>query len=351
MEILNFLNAVKAPTGLWAKLINWFDGSITNYAVVIILLTLCIKVFMVPFDFYNRYITKKNTQMMVKMQPELNKINKTYANNPNMKNQKTAEVYKKHNYNVYGTCAGMLVYMILSMVIFFTLFSALNKMSAYKINEEFNTLHNTYNTTYNQYYNSYETDKLTNTELVNITADAYATGKAEVAVVEKYGEIKSSFLWIKNIWRPDSSVKVTLSYNKFLKETKQKEEPPVTEAEYNKVMQPIQAEYKGWNGYFLIAILNALFSMGSMYITELISKARAKKKNQPYMNVSNRAMMIVMPIIMGLFTIFYNAGFGIYIATGGLFSMLTSPLISILVDKIFEKKAAKEKSNKPSYSR
>jgi len=349
MEILNFLNAVKAPDGLWAKLIYWMEGGIANYALVIILITLLVKAIMIPFDFYNRYVSKKNTQMMAVLQPELNKINKTYANNPNMKNQKTAELYKRNNYNVYGTCVGMLVFMVLSMVIFFTIFSTLNGMAAYKINEEFNTLHNTYNTTYTTYYNSYEADKLADTT-ITITQEEYATSKAETAVVTQYGEIKTGFLWIKNIWRPDNASKVTLSYQKFLKETKQTSEV-ISEADYNKVMQPIQAEYKGWNGYFLLAIINGLLSLASMYITEAISRHRAKKKNLPYVNTTNKGMMIAMPIIMALFSIFYNAAFGLYIITGSIFSLIVSPIISLVVDIIMEKTNKKKKPNKPSYSR
>ena len=61
--------------------------------------------------------------------------------------------------------------------------------------------------------------------------------------------------------------------------------------------------------------------------------------------------MFVMPIIMALFTIFYNSAFGIYIVAGSLFSVVTSPLITMSIDAIFEKKELKEKSKKPSYSR
>ena len=74
MDILNNLLSVEAPTGLWANIINWMDGGIAHYAVVIILLTLIIKLVMLPFDFYNKYVTKKNTMMITKLQPELEKI-------------------------------------------------------------------------------------------------------------------------------------------------------------------------------------------------------------------------------------------------------------------------------------
>ena len=349
MDFLNFALSVQAPSGLWANLINWFEGGIANYAVVIILITLLIKLVMVPFDIYNKYVTKQNSMMMAKLQPELDKIEKSYANNPELKNKKTAELYQKNNYNVYGTCAGLLLYMVLSMVIFFTLFSTLNSMSAYKISQEFEVLNATYNTTYNTYFASYEADKLAD-NTITVTAEEYATQKAEASVVTKYGEIKNGFLWIQNIWRPDTGASITLSYNDFINTTKESKEE-ITEAEYNKVMNPIKAEYTGWNGYFLLAIINGALSLASMYVSELVSRKRAKKKGMPYVNTTNKSTMIIMPVIMALFTIFYNAAFGIYIVASSLFTVVTSPLITMLIDSIFEKKHEKEKQNKPTYSR
>ena len=84
MDILNLLGAVKAPTGLWASIINWLDGGIASYALVIFVLTLLIKLIMLPFDFYNKYVSKKNMKMQTEIAPELNKINKltTLFNKP-----------------------------------------------------------------------------------------------------------------------------------------------------------------------------------------------------------------------------------------------------------------------------
>lgn len=348
MDFLSVLGQITAPTGLWAKLINWLEGGIANYAVVLIVLTLLIKVVLLPFDFYNKYVSKKNMQMQVEMRPELEKINKLYANNPNMKNQKLNELYKKHNFNIYGTCFGMLAYMVITMVVFFTLFSTLNKMSAYKLYQEYTTLNDTYTIVETQAREEYTLNPVD-----GVSIEDYATGKAQNAVVVKYGEIKNGFLWIKNIWRPDTSGKVTLTYDNFLKTTKVSTEE-ISKENYEKIMNPIQAEYKGWNGYFLLAVINAGLSFLSMYLSDLASKIRAKKKGLPYVSnmAQNKAMMIIMPIIMGLFMIFYNAAFGIYILTGSLFMCITSPIISIIIDSIFEKKTNKNKNkNKPEYSR
>ena len=305
---------------------------------------------MIPFDFYNKYITKKNQIAITKFQPALEKINKTYANDPNMRNQKTAELYKKNNYSVYGTCSGLIVYMALSMYIFFSLFSTFNAMSAYKLSQEFDTLNTTYSATYEAYYDSYDSDKLTDTAIAEMTKEGYATIKAEESVVVKYGEIKNGFLWIQNIWRPDTWASVTLSYKDFIKTAKE-DANVITEEVYTKVMNPIQFEYNGWNGFLLLAILNGGLSLASMYLSELVSMRRAKKKGLTYVKTTNKGMMMIMPIVMAIFTVFYNAAFGIYIVTGSIFAVLTSPLITMITDAIFEKQELKEKAKKPIYSR
>lgn len=347
MDFLNFLGAINAPTGLWAKLINWLDGGIANYALVIIVLTLLTKVVTLPLEFYNKYTTKKTTIKNAEMQPDIEKVNKLYANNPNIKNQKLAEVYKRHGFNIYGSCFSMMIYMVLSMVIFFTLLSSLNQMSDYKLYQEYQVLSDTYVTAETEARAEFPTLSLT-----DITIDDYAIGKAEEAVVAKYGEIKASFLWIKSIWRPDTSASITLNYENFIKRTNVTNEE-LSKENYEKIMNPIKAEYKGWNGYFLLAILNGGLSFASMYLSDAISKMRARKKGINYVGMAqNKSMTIVMPIIMALFMIFYNSAFALYILTGSLFTCLVSPLVSVVIDVIYEKTSSKKnKSNKPDYAR
>ena len=343
LGLCNLLGAVKAPNGLWASIINWLEGGIGNYAVVIILLTLMIKFVMLPFDFFNKHLTRKNARKQAIMKPELDKINKRYANNKQLLNQKTMELYKRENFNLYGTCIGMLVYMVLTMVIFFTLFGALREMSSYKIQEEFKTLQSTYNTTYTTAIDNYTGDDAVKEETcVKI---------AQEAVVEKYGEIKTGFLWIKSIWRPDNWSSVVLDYNDYLSQTKTKK-ADLSKSDYNLIMSPIDEKYDGWNGYLILAVLTGLTSFGTTYITNMISKHKAKKNGQIYVKDATQSMNIVMPIIMAVFTLFYTASFGLYILAGGLFTMITSPLVNMLSDVIDKKSEDKNKNkNKVSYSR
>lgn len=346
MGVLNFLLEVKAPTGLWESIINWLEGGIGNYAVAIIILTIMIKLVMLPFDLLNKSINSRNAQKQAKMKPEIDKINKRYANNKQLLNQKTMELYKRENFSLYGTCFGMLAYLVLTLVIFMTLFSALRSMSSYKIYKEFDTLQSTYNTTYSTAVVEYTGDEEGKEE--------YCTKLAEEAVVAKYGEIKTGFLWIKSIWRADNWSSVVLDYNSYISQTKT-DKDELSKEDYEKIMAPIQSKYDGWNGYLILAVLTIGANIGTTYLTRLVVKLRNKKKGLPYVKDANdpsQTLNIVMPIIMGVFTLFYTASFGIYILAGALFSMITTPLTTLLIDVINEKKSKNKKDDKKvSYSR
>ena len=359
MGILNLLS-VSAPTGLWGNLINWLSSSIASYAVVLIVLTVLVRAVLLPLDIYNKYSSKINMRKQAEIKPEIDKLTKQYANNKEMLNKKSMEVYRSHNYNIFGTCITLLVYMVLTMVVFFTLFSSLNKMSAYKIYNQYTDLRSTYATELGldpaTVTDAEIVEKATITEL-STDEDKELVEKANKAVVARFDETKESFLWIKNIWRPDSSGKPVLDYKSFVSSSRlsDAEKQTTTEACYNIVMKSVKEANSGWNGYFILAVIAAGSTLLSFYINTLISKARAKKVGKVFIPDanSNKTMLIIMPLIMGLFTLFYNAAFGIYIVTGQLFAVITGPLVTLLVEWFDELKQKKENSKKivVSYSR
>lgn len=397
---MDILASISQPTGMWQTIIFGIESGVGNYALAIILVTLIIKVALLPFDFVNKLITKKNSRKMAKMKPELDKIKQRYANNSQMANQKTMELYKRENYSVGGTCFGMLIYLALTMVIFFTLLSGMNSITAYKLKDEFITLQNTYNVTYTEDYinklnTTYNLDitkekvlalsteenpiteidyytlsisaenwaqlGVTEEYLTNITLSSEET-QADELTVKKYKEIKNGFLWITSIWRPDTPSSVTLSYKDFKKDAKLSKniiaEYNLTEAEYNKIMAPIKAEYKDTkNGYLVLAVLSGVTTYLSMKLTTIIAKIKAKKQNKVYIEADGGAnggkvMGLIMPLIMAIFTLLYPSAFGIYIVTGSLFGMLTTPLMTMIIDKIDYKKQLKEEEKTvATYSR
>lgn len=350
MDIIANILAV-APSGLWEKIIFAFNGAVKNYALAIILLTLCIKLLMLPLDYINRRSSAKMAQVQEKLAPKMAEIQKKYPDK-NVQNQKLGELYQKEGFNPLGSCLPMLAVMVLTMVVFFTLFSGLNKMAAYKITDQYEQLQMAYITNYalnEKSLSQEEIDGLNSTEIEGYILEISQSGNettisiANSAVEEKYKQVQESFLWIKNVWIPDSPLaKAIPSFDSYAKtaglnlDGEQKEKAKLA---YDAVMGNLEST-QGVNGYFLLAILAGVSTFLSQY---LMTKKKNKKDNfyaQQAQNsetaktqaTSNKAMMIIMPIVMLIFTLSYNSIFAIYIVTSQLFSTATAPLINKLLE-------------------
>jgi len=351
---------LSAPTGMWESIIFGIEKGLKNYALALILVTVIIKLVMAPFDFINKFTSKKSARKQAEMKPELDRVNAKYANDKNMLNQKTMEVYKSHNYNVMGTCVGMLIYLVFTMVVFWTLFSSLNGISYYKIGDQFLQVRQEYFAVYDINVNELD-DETTAYSVYTSTIDgmseedlATKKSKAEENALKKYDETKTGFLWIENIWLPDTTTNPVMKYDNFIEKSKISSDI-ITEDEYNLIMGSIKTNERSNNGYFLLAILAAGINFLSTYINSLISKRKAIKQGvDPKLtaNNSNKIMMIIMPLIMGVFTLFYNAAFGLYIVSGALVTLITSPLVTLFVDML-EIEAIKKEQNRTvaSYDR
>ena len=349
---------VAKPTGMWESIVFGLESLVKNYGLTIILVTLAIKLVLLPFDFYNRYINKRNSAKMAIIQPEIEKVQKKYGANRDVVNQKTMEVYKKHNYNVMGSCLGMLLNMVLTMVVFFTLFSGLNKIASYKIYTEYTTLQTTYEqaiggTLVEVTENEQKVIKvkLEDETIIDLTDEKESA--ANQAVLAKYDDIKESFLWIKNLWRPDTNASVMLSYSDFISNTKI-DKSEINEQVYYQVTNPIRTQEDGWNGYYILILLAALTSYLSTQVGIWIGRAKAKRTGKPFVDAmsQNKILIYVMPLIMAMFALFYNAMFALYMVTGSLFGLATSPLATMVVDKYHEKAVKlEEEKTRVSYSR
>ena len=86
--------------------------------VGIILFALTLKAITLPFDIYQRVKMRKQTLIMRKMQPELEKLQKQYADNKQMYNQKMMELYKKNGYSMLGACLPMIISMVILIIAF-----------------------------------------------------------------------------------------------------------------------------------------------------------------------------------------------------------------------------------------
>ena len=161
------------------------------------------------------------------------------------------------------------------------------------------------------------------------------------AAEKSYRSYNSSFLWIKNIWVPDTSYRHPIEYDDVL------ESSGLSEEAFNEVSYNLSAERSQANGYYILILI----SIGSMFLSQFIS-ARSQKAQSELQTAdgsgkrTQRTMMIVMPIVFGVFSFFYSAGFSIYMIVSSLYSILSTLIINLIVDRKFQKVQEQEIQDK-----
>lgn len=352
---------VSVPTGMWATIIDAFVSFLTNYAWAIILLTVCIKLVLSPLDFMNKKVSRDNTRMQAVLAPQMAKLQKQYGHDKNLLNQKTTELYRANGFNLGGSCVVMLVYLVLTMVVFITLFTSLNSMATYRTENEYLD----YRTAYVTAYEAEQGD-----ETAKIAA-------GQTAVLKAYDSRNSSFLWIKNVWRADSPFSSAVyTFDEYLdaignkvrteaggeninikKLSGNEKEAFIAEfkAEYDATMKVLIEKRDGPNGFFIITILAVATGFFSQWFMQrkMSKKSAGEAGNNAQVTVkTNKFMLIFLPVLMGVITLFYNAVFGLYIIAGQLVSLATFPLIDLILDKIYAKKdLERDKKIRMDYSR
>lgn len=140
ITIIPFLQPVSG--NFLVDIINWLV-SISSVAVGIILFTLILKIITLPFDFFSRASMRKNSLKMEEMRPELEKLQKQYANDKNLYNQKMMALYKKNGYSMWGACLPTILTLIIFIVAMngFSAFSQFqNRKYVYNMSVSYNTV-------------------------------------------------------------------------------------------------------------------------------------------------------------------------------------------------------------------
>ncbi len=99
------------------KALGFFHDMTGNYGAAILMLSVVLQIFVMPLSFKSY----KAMTLMKKLQPEMQRIQAKYKDNPQRMNQEIMDMYKKHGANPLGGCLPML----LQIPIFFALFTAL----------------------------------------------------------------------------------------------------------------------------------------------------------------------------------------------------------------------------------
>ena len=149
-------------TAFFVNLLTWINNLVGNYGWSIVVFTLLIRLVLLPLDIKS----KKSMRAMTKIQPKVQALQKKYANDKEKLNQKTMELYRKEHVSPTAGCLPMLI----SLPILWIMFSAMR------------TLGNEYT--------------------IQMLLDMKQSGQP--LTVEALRSAGYSWLWIKNVFQPDS---------------------------------------------------------------------------------------------------------------------------------------------------
>ncbi len=189
MEFIQIINFAKPISGSFiVDIIIWLVG-LTSVTAGIILFTVLLKVVTLPFDFMSKASMRKNSLKMEEMRPELEKLQKQYADNKQLYNQKMMALYKKNGYSMFGACLPT----ILTLVIFIVALNGFSSYSQFQNRQYFYEMTSAYN---NAVYYSLDDDEnyVVRNEDGSLFIDVDKMGKDTNGFTENHGiiEIKNS---------------------------------------------------------------------------------------------------------------------------------------------------------------
>ncbi len=275
---------------------DWVYGFLGNYALTIIAVTLLIKLILLPLD----YKSRKSMHRMQKLTPQLADINKKYANDPDKRNQKTMELYKKSGVSMFSGCLPLLIQMPV-LIAMFTVFRYIADEQIVKM---------------------YQT----------------------VAAGQTF--VPEGFLWVHNIWRPDNIIASVLPDISSISAIKAISSSNIVTAEaveamkanYETVMAPLVESWAGTaNGYALLPIISG----GTQFLMTKLTPS-APSANDAQGGGSMKIMNMIFPLISVFFCWQYNAAFALYWVTSNVYSLLQIVLINKYLEHKDKKDAEKE---------
>lgn len=313
-------------------ILSGINTIVNNYGWSIVVFTILIKLVLFPLDLKSR----KSMRRMSSLQPQIAKLQKKYANDKEKLNQKTAELYRKEHINPLSGCLPMLI----SLPVLFAMFAAMRMVA--------------------------------NTELAKQALDLLTNGVQN----------NEGWLWVKNLWMPDSPFSAIIVDQNSLKQITVDVWQKVYDSLPSKdVLTSLQitrdtistdtvfaalqlspayiSEMQAWstmpelnllltkltiyahnNGYFILPVLAAV-TQYLMTLTQPQTPTTMDTQGNPAAG-TNKFMKWFFPIFSLWICSSYNAGFSIYWVMANLISWAQGLVMNRIFDKQDKQRQALE---------
>jgi YidC/Oxa1 family membrane protein insertase len=109
---------------VFAAALSWFYGLIPSYGLAIILLTIGVRVVLLPLSIKQT----KSMREMQRIQPELKKLQQKYKGDRQKLNEEMMALYKEHGVNPFGGCLPILLQFPVLIALFYVIRTPLKYM-------------------------------------------------------------------------------------------------------------------------------------------------------------------------------------------------------------------------------
>lgn len=358
MAIMNF-SLLAAVSSIWKpiiSLLHWMNSGIGNFGWTVVVFSIMLRLLILPLDIWQKLSMRKQKAKMDALRPQMEKLQKQYANRPDILRQKQYEL-QKGSMNIFTSCLPM----IFTLVIFTIVFQGFRE---YIVNYNQTIVTNLYNNVYLQFFKD-------NAEAISQACGVQVMNGEEFAAgfIPSYNYIVRSglvdslnntlvngyrpegWLWVENVFMSDTWANVIPSASDF---TSTKiggigaEMPTLLGVSYDQLMSPIINNYNKtnfwnigrWNGYFILPILSIATSFISTFLQQKMMpmQVTGDAAQQKQQRVMNKIMTYLMPLVLGFFAIMYSAAFAIYYFVSNLMTTTTSIIFNVIMRSADKKK-------------
>jgi len=337
-----------------------------GYGVAVILFAIILRLFLFPLDILNKYFSKRNAAKAAEFKEEEAELKAQYGADPMKFMAARREMYRRNGHNPMISNLAMFGNTIVTMLVFFAVFSCLNQISSLNINIQSQALHDVY----------------IKHEVAGTLEEGEFEGKTfREELNDVYSEHTEGFIWVHNIFRADTWASKRPSLGQFRNAV---DDQTITEGAYNTIFS-INDEtgqysgtglYKGnsfgWNGYLIFLVIvpaTMFFSMQVNTAAMQKKKAEAAKKEaevgysmrqakaqadpnaMPQVDPQKmmKYMKFIMPAMMIMFVLQSATSFAIYISVGAIIQTTMGLGANVIIDKIIKRQEQKKKDAEPNH--
>lgn len=275
---------------------------VANYGLAIIIFTIIVKLILLPLNIKSQKAMRKQQ----KIQPILQELQKKYANDQEKLQKEMMKLYKENNVSMTGGCLPMLI----QMPILIGLYQVIQKPLSYLMGVDWMA-----EDVINKVYMLRDTmaDQIGN--LATQTEEMLA--KVSQIQLSQWAEIVNGPTdpWVINFNFLGLNLANTPS------------------AAINYIMR---LDFSNWGviALLLIPVLAVVSQMLTTKLTQIQSGQNTKDNADNPSSQMNKSMMLMMPLMTGLFTFTLPSGIGIY----WIVSSITQLLQQLALNKYFENK-------------